>query len=72
MIEVITNGVQEIGDNATDVERTTNREQNKDCKETFMIYQSIDEVRFMFVHHQSLCGIHLKNVTQVVTHLFRR
>jgi len=44
--EVITNGVQEIGDNTTDAERTTNRGQNKDCKATFMIYQSIDEVNF--------------------------
>lgn len=46
-MEVITTDVQEIGVNATDAQRATFREQKKkDWKATFLIHQSIDEVKF--------------------------
>ncbi|MCH79762.1 hypothetical protein A2U01_0000518 [Trifolium medium] len=45
--EVIQEGVTALADNATEAQRTAHRaNKKKDCKATYLIHQSVDEINF--------------------------
>jgi hypothetical protein len=45
--EVIQNGIEAIGDEATKVQRIAHRaNEKKDCKAMYLIHQSVDEINF--------------------------
>lgn len=51
-LEVITNGIPELAENATDAQRVANKEaKKKDCKVAYFIESAIDSANFDKISH---------------------
>ncbi|MCI30545.1 F-box protein, partial [Trifolium medium] len=51
-LEVVTNGLQELPENATDAQRNTHRDmKKKDCKAMYAIQAAVDTANFDKISH---------------------
>lgn len=51
-LEVVTNGVTEVSENANDAQRVTHKDaKKKDCKAAFCIQSAVDATNFDRIYH---------------------